>query len=172
MSSDNLRARSEQLIRRAEIIESRASARFDAAPGAAVTGGSGRRRSGLHRKTAKAVDGSLRDLREAQDLRRRADDLMARAHRESPEGIAAAERREEAIAEADRREGARRRAAPILNRRVAPWHMDAATWSALHRDRKGLAVVEVAGETYRLRRAIRGGRLEEVFLTDRKEREG
>lgn len=170
-----MRAHAATLRARADALEAHATRRFDNAPGAFVTGGSGRRRSGLHRKTERAADGALRDLAGAKHLRERATVWLERANRNDPEWLAAEERRKNergaVLEEARRRESARRKAAPILNRPAAHWHMAAAEWARIHGDYKGLSVVEVDGASYRLRRAMRGGGSEEVFLVDRKARE-
>lgn len=167
-----MRAHAETLRQRAAALEARSSRRFDAAPGAFVTGGSGRRRSGLAKRTARAIDGSFADLAAAKRLRERATEWSARADRLDPmtaEAVALRRKvRAEAIARADRAESARRKAAPILNRPAAGAHLTAAEWAATPSDYRGLTMIEIDGATYRVRTAMRGGALEEVYLTDRK----
>lgn len=168
-----LRDQADELVHRAETLEKQSSQRFDSAPGAFVTGGSGRRRSGLQRKTAQAIDGSLNDLAKAKALRQRAAALRRRADMNDPEKLrelaAKRERAEAANKELDRRESEKRKAAPILNRRGG-LEMTSAEWSKTHRDFKSLMMSKTPdGKDVRLRMRVRGGALHEVFLTDKKE---
>jgi hypothetical protein len=169
-----MRAHAEALRQRADDFEVRSSRRFDSAPGAFVTGGSGRCRSGLAKKTARAIDGSLADLARAKKLRERAATWSARADRLDPSTVGAAakrrEAREEAAARAKSAESERRKAAPILNRPPCGERLTAIEWSRLPGDYKSLAVIEIDGTPCRVRTAIRGGALVEVYLTDRRER--
>jgi hypothetical protein len=175
-TKEELRAKAAELTAKAEAFEKRSHRRFDHAPGAYVTGASGRRRSGLHKKTARAIDGSLADLREARRLRQRAATLTARADELEPERIEQRRREKTAREAVKQQESKRRRAAPILNRSTADYRLTAADWKATHRNSKALEVVELEdGRTVRLRSAMRfvpgvGSCVEEVFLTDRKER--
>lgn len=170
-----MRERAAELRCRAGALEEHSSRRFDTAPGAAVTGGSGRRRSGLHKRTERAIDGSFADLARAKVLRESATKWEARADRRDPEVLAAEasrrERRDAARAEVKRRESVTRKAAPILNRPAAPHRLTSAEWAATHRDFKGVSAVEIAGAPYRLRSCMQAGALGEVYLTDKPDRE-
>jgi hypothetical protein len=76
-----LREKADGLDAQARALEERSSRRFDAAPGSYVTGSAGRRRSGLQKRTERAAEWSLGDLRKAKVLRDKATDLRNRAAR-------------------------------------------------------------------------------------------
>lgn len=164
---DRLREQAGGLFRRAEALEEHSRRRFDSAPGAAITGGSGRHRSGLHRKTDRAIEGSLNDLQEAKRLRERAATLKARADNNDP--VILAERAKEresrdAVREAvAAKESAERKAAPILNEDTpGALRLTKAEWAKEHSDYKNITIRDGA----RVRTLVRGGALQDVFLTD------
>lgn len=163
----SLRAKADDLIKRAEGLERKSSQRFDTAPGAFITGGSGRKRSGLHKKTERAIEGSLNDLNEAKRLREIAGKLRARADRQDPEMIrkeAARKAAMEAARQASHaKESAERKAAPIINEDTPGiLRMTSDEWSKIPKDYKGLTV----DEGVRVRTTIKGGALVPVFITD------
>lgn len=166
-TAEKYRQRAADMVKRAEALERNSSARFDSAPGAAVTGGSGRHRSGLHKKTDQAIEGSLNDLRKAKELREAAGRWRARADRHDPVVI---QREAEAKAKRDAaregvkaKESAERKAAPLINEDgPGVERMTSAEWKKLHADYKSVSV----RDGVRVRTAVVKGSLSEVFITD------
>ena len=74
----DLQAKAQRLRERAQAIEARMRRRWDSAPGSFVTGGSGRRRSGLDRRFARADAANRRDYAKVKALRARAARLDSR----------------------------------------------------------------------------------------------
>jgi len=156
-----------RLMAQAEALEKNSSRRFDSAPGAAVTGGSGRHRSGLHEKTNRAIEGSLDDLRKAKRLREAASKWSARADNLDPEVIRQREHRKAVVLEAREKvkakESAERKAAPIINEDgEGVLRITADEWKKADKDYKGISV----RDGVRVRTLLRGGSLHEVFITD------
>ena len=156
-----------RLMAQAEALEKNSSRRFDSAPGAAVTGGSGRHRSGLHEKTNRAIEGSLDDLRKAKRLREAAGKWNARADNLDPEVIRQREQRKAVVLEAREKvkakESAERKAAPIINEDgEGVLRITADEWKKADKDYKGLSI----RGGVRVRTLLRGGSLHEVFITD------
>lgn len=161
------REMADRLIAKAEALEKNSSRRFDDAPGAAITGGSGRRRSGLHKKTDRAIGGSLNDLQKAKRLREAAGKWNARADNIDPEVIRQREQRKAVVLEAREKvkakESAERKAAPIINEdREGVLRITADEWKKADKDYKGISV----RDGMRVRTLLRGGSLHEVFITD------
>jgi hypothetical protein len=63
---NRLAAKAKYHRERAEYWRKHESRRFDSAPGSFVTGSAGRRRSGLAKRSEKAINGSFEDARKAQ----------------------------------------------------------------------------------------------------------
>ncbi|MCC6229880.1 MAG: hypothetical protein IT432_11715, partial [Phycisphaerales bacterium] len=157
----------DRLIAKAEALEKNSNRRFDDAPGAAITGGSGRRRSGLHKRTERAIEGSLNDLQKAKRLREAAGKWNARADNIDPEVIRQREERKAVVLEAREKvkakESAERKAAPIINEDGdGVLRITAAEWKKADKDYKGLSI----RDGVRVRTLLRGGTLHEVFITD------
>lgn len=162
-----LREFADKKVAQAEALERNSSRRFDNAPGAFVTGGSGRRRSGLHKKTNQAIEGSLEDLRKAKALREAAGKLRSRAdHFDPAKKAERAEReakREEARQRVKAQESAVRKAAPIINEdSPGILRMTKAEWAKTSKDFKGIAV---RGDV-RVREVVHDSTLQPVFITD------
>lgn len=156
-----------RMIEKAEALERNSSRRFDNAPGAAVTGGSGRRRSGLHKKTDQAIEGSLNDLNKAKRLRETAAKWSARADNIDPAVIAKRDERKAVVETARERvkeaESAERKAAPIVNEdRPGVVRMTSEEWKKTHSDYKAVSVKDGV----RVRSVVKGGTLSDVFITD------
>ena len=162
-----LRAEAQALRDRAAAMEKKASRRFDSAPGWTVTGGSGRKRSGLHKKTDQAIEGSFNDLRKAKELRERASTLEQRANNSDPNVIQKREsekaNRQAAIDAIAAKESEQRKAAPIINEdRPGVVRMTKAEWAKTHKDYKAVNV----RDGVRVRSVVRNGSLSDVFITD------
>lgn len=165
--ASRLREFADKKVAQAEALERNSSRRFDNAPGAFVTGGSGRRRSGLHKKTNQAIEGSLEDLRKAKALREAAGKLRSRAdHFDPAKKAERAEReakREEARQRLKAQESAVRKAAPIINEdSPGILRMTKAEWAKTSKDFKGIAV---RGDV-RVREVVHDSTLQPVFITD------
>lgn len=163
-----LRDRAAKMIAKAESLERNSSRRFDSAPGAFVTGASGRDRSGLNKKTNRAIEGSLNDLQRAKRMREAASRWNARADRLDPDVIARRDeqrdRKERAIATVKSQESEARKSAPLINEGgEGVVSMTSAEWATTHNDYKGVDV----RDGYKVRTVVRGGTLSEVFLTDK-----
>lgn len=167
---EQLREQAAQKIRRAEALELRSNTRFDSAPGSAVTGGSGRVRSGLHKRTNKAIDGSLADLRKARALRDGAAILISRADRLDPVKAAAVQAHKDRRKGREKAEKAAVAALPLLNERSASRHITSAEWSKTPNDYKGISPRQRGERWVRVRTILHGGALHEVFLTDKPEK--
>lgn len=163
----DLRADADALDAKATALEERSSRRFDHAPGSAVTGSAGRRRSGLHKRTNAAIEGSLNDLAKAKACRERAGRLRARADRLDPGKVAEAhaesERTKRTRKAIDKAESSARAALPLVNDPVVETRMTMAEYQRIGKDFRGI----MDCEGYRVRSAIRDYALRPVFITDK-----
>lgn len=160
-----LRERAAAKRAKAERLLAAADRAADHAPGAYVTGPSGRSRA-QNRATARALDQTIDAAVESARLRRDADylDARARAIETEPERQAARERSRER----DRETRAAVARLPILNDPAAPFHLTSAEWAGIGRDYRGIRPSECG--RYRVRSAMRGGCLGTVYLVDKPER--
>jgi hypothetical protein len=167
-AANSFRAQAAELVKRAEALEANSSRRFDNAPGAYVTGPSGRRKSGLHAKTNRAIEGSLDDLAKARKLRDRAAGLEIRADIIDP--VKTAERRARAakVKDQERKFSAAIAKLPLINDPDATFHMGSHAWAKIHRNFKNIALRTDGRASWRVRMAMRGGALRDVFLVDKK----
>lgn len=164
MKSSTLREKASTLRARGGALGQRATQAADHAPGAYITGGSGRTRA-QNRATARAIErtvtlacASQAALDEAGRLEARADWLDAAPARKATR---------ERCAQQARTERSRVAALPLVNDPAASWHMTSAEWARIHKDYKAIGT----RDGYRVRSAFlpasRGGGLADVFLTDR-----
>lgn len=164
MTPAKLREKAARLREKAASTSRLASHAADHAPGAYVTGGSGRTRA-QNRATARAIERTVRLACASRDAAQEASHLEAKAAwiEDAPNRA----RVREGVAAKECAERARVAALPMINDPSAPWHMTSAEWRTLHKDFK--TIVECDGVRVRsaVQPAARGGGLAKVFLTDR-----